>query len=88
MISEWLATAFDTDSFEPYVAPPIQTPLGQITVSLGVGENEDKRLSTSFETYAIQTLVESGRSVLLDRGAGGEEGERVTSHREGIRQSS
>jgi ADP-heptose:LPS heptosyltransferase len=42
-----------------------------------VGENGDKRLSDQFELSAVRMLAESGRSVLLDRGAGGEEAERV-----------
>ena len=37
MIGEWLADAFDTERFLPYVAPPMQTPLAQVTVSFGVG---------------------------------------------------
>ncbi len=78
LIAEWLSTAFDTGFFEPYVAPPVQSPIAQITVSLGVGENGDKRLSDQFELSAVRTLVESGHSVLIDRGAGGEEAERVT----------
>jgi ADP-heptose:LPS heptosyltransferase len=77
LISEWLATAFDTEQFQPYVAPPVQPRIADITVSLGVGENSDKRLSDGFELSAIRTLVESGSNVLIDRGAGGEEAERV-----------
>jgi len=77
LISQWLATAFDTDEFQPYVAPPVQEKLADITVSLGVGENADKRLSDRFELSAIRTLLESGSAVLIDRGAGGEEADRV-----------
>jgi ADP-heptose:LPS heptosyltransferase len=77
LISEWLANAFDADFYHSYVAPPLQTPLAQFTVSLGVGENGDKRLSDHFELSAITKLLESGRPVLVDRGAGGEEAERV-----------
>jgi ADP-heptose:LPS heptosyltransferase len=77
LISEWLATAFDTDQFKPYIAPPAQQKMADITMSLGVGENGDKRLSDQFELSAVRMLAESGRSVLLDRGAGGEEAERV-----------
>lgn len=77
LISEWLATAFDTAEFHPYVAPPVQPKVANITVSLGVGENGDKRLSDHFELSAIRTLVESGSAVLIDSGAGGEEADRV-----------
>jgi ADP-heptose:LPS heptosyltransferase len=77
LISEWLATAFDTDRFDPYIAPPVETPVAKIAVSLGVGENDDKRLSDSFEVSAVRTLLEGGATVLIDRGAGGEEAQRV-----------
>jgi ADP-heptose:LPS heptosyltransferase len=79
MIGEWLATAFDTDLFLPYVAPAVQPKMANITVSLGVGENGDKRLSDQFEFLAVRKLVESGSPVLIDRGAGGEEADRVNS---------
>jgi ADP-heptose:LPS heptosyltransferase len=78
LASDWLAAAFDTDHFHAYVAPHLLPPVAQVTVSLGVGENADKRLSDDFETAAVRTLVASGCSVLIDRGAGGEEADRVT----------
>lgn len=78
LIAEWLEGAFDTSRFNPYVAPPEQPYLGDITVSLGVGENANKRLSDDFELAALRSLVASGRNVVLDRGAGGEEAERAT----------
>ena len=78
LASDWLATAFDTDHFHAYVAPPLQPPIAQVTVSLGVGENADKRLSDDFEIAAVRRLVDSGCTVLIDRGAGGEEADRVT----------
>lgn len=78
LVSEWLAEAFDTDRFQPYVAPHVQPRIADISISLGVGENGDKRLSDGFERSAVRTLLNTGRSVLIDRGAGGEEAERVT----------
>src|SRR6185437_2977138 len=48
-----------------------------ITVSLGVGENGNKRIDGDFEYEVLAALLERGRSILLDRGAGGEEADRV-----------
>ena len=78
LISEWLAEAFDTDRYQPYVAPAVQPSIAQISVSLGVGENANKRLSDNFEMNAIRTMLKSGHAVVIDRGAGGEEAKRVT----------
>jgi hypothetical protein len=44
------------------------------TVSLGVGENADKRLPDPFESELLKMLPQP---LLIDRGAGGEEAERV-----------
>jgi ADP-heptose:LPS heptosyltransferase len=75
---EWLANTFDAPAAQPYVAPPPQTRIAEIALSLGVGENADKRLSDSFERQALDILLNSRWNVVLDRGAGGEEAERVT----------
>jgi ADP-heptose:LPS heptosyltransferase len=47
-------------------------------VSLGVGENETKRVGGDFETRLIHSLGERYGMVWVDRGAGGEEARRVT----------
>ena len=39
-----------------------------ITVSLGVGENPQKRLSDPFEPELLALLAETGLSVLIDKG--------------------
>jgi ADP-heptose:LPS heptosyltransferase len=46
-------------------------------VSLGVGGNLNKRVRDPFERELIKMLAASGRSILVDEGAGGEETERV-----------
>lgn len=51
-------------------------PEGEITVSLGVGENPAKGLGAAFERRLMEELARRGR-VLLDRGAGGEEAARA-----------
>ena len=77
LTSQWLNEIFDTGDVRPYVAPPRQKRLADVTVSLGVGENEGKRLDGEFEFSIVSTLLRNGHSVLLDRGAGGEEQARV-----------
>ncbi len=60
----------------PYIAP--KPALGQpadITVSLGVGENLDKRISGQFERELMQMLA--GRNVVVDLGGTPEERARV-----------
>jgi hypothetical protein len=44
------------------------------TVSFGVGENPDKRIADPFEEDLLKQLP---RPILIDKGAGGEEAERV-----------
>ncbi len=77
LTAEWLGEVFDIDSVRPYLAPPVQEKLAEITVSLGVGENAQKRISDEFEYEVVRALLRQNRPVLLDRGAKGEESERV-----------
>jgi ADP-heptose:LPS heptosyltransferase len=56
------------------------TPAGQsgaIAVSLGVGENPDKRLPDPFEEQLLRLLAATGAPIAIDKGAGGEEARRV-----------
>jgi ADP-heptose:LPS heptosyltransferase len=52
-------------------------PNGRIAVSFGVGENPAKRLDDPFEEGLLRFLAGTGLPVTIDRGAGGEERERV-----------
>ncbi len=47
-------------------------------VSLGVGENDTKRVGGDFEAQMIRTLGEHFRTIWIDRGVGGDEAIRVT----------
>lgn len=78
LIAEWLAETFDTDHFKPYVAPAEQPRVAQVSMSLGVGDNANKRLSDAFEISAVKEILKTGNHVIIDRGAGGEEAQRVT----------
>jgi ADP-heptose:LPS heptosyltransferase len=73
LTAQWMAEVFDVEGMRPYVAPPRQEPIGEITVSFGVGGNADKRLGEEFEYRVLSELVALKRPILLDRGAGGEE---------------
>jgi ADP-heptose:LPS heptosyltransferase len=75
----WLAGIFDIDAPRPFVSPLRQERIADITVSWGVGENANKRIDDEFEFAVLAKLLTLGRPILLDRGAGGEEAERVNS---------
>jgi len=48
-----------------------------VAVSLGVGENPAKRIADPFEENLFAYLAKSGVPVCIDKGAGGEEADRV-----------
>lgn len=63
---------------KPYIAPePVIEEPADITVSLGVGDNESKRLSDAFELALMQTLAHTGARVLVDLGGSAAERARV-----------
>ncbi len=49
----------------------------QCTISLGVGENRNKRVGGTFEEDLLREVLARGFDVTIDKGAGGEEAERV-----------
>jgi len=68
----------DDSEARPYIAPrPPTGPPADITVSLGVGENPAKRLDDDFEQQLLQTLAETGATILVDKGGSTAERERV-----------
>ncbi len=75
LTQQWVSEVFDVDDAKPYVAPPQQPKIADVTVSWGVGDNPDKRMDDEFETCITSRLLEQGRSVLLDLGVGGAEAE-------------
>jgi ADP-heptose:LPS heptosyltransferase len=78
LIVRWLDATFGISGARPYIAPERVRGLeADITVSLGVGGNLNKRVRDPFERELIKMLAASGRSILVDEGAGGEETERV-----------
>lgn len=79
LAAAWAEETLGTPGAKPYVAlgvSPAHAPY--VAVSLGVGENADKRLPDPFEEELLRLLAERGMPVCIDKGAGGEEAERVT----------
>jgi ADP-heptose:LPS heptosyltransferase len=80
LISGWLNHTFGAAG-TAWIAPaPVElhneTPVASI--SLGVGENESKRLGLDFEAALIALISAHFPTVYLDRGMGGAEAQRVT----------
>ncbi len=74
----WVAETFAVPDAKPYMAPiPLTSDPAAVTVSLGVGENPSKRVEDPFEPELLRALVHRNFSILIDRGAGGEEAARV-----------
>lgn len=78
LFGRWIRSTFGSTDARAYIAPrPFPRAPADITVSLGVGDNPKKRVADPFERRLLETLAESGRSILIDKGPGGEETERV-----------
>ncbi len=77
LTAAWLNEVFDVEDAHPYVAPPTQEKIADITVSWGVGENQQKRVQDDFEFEVLSHLLRRNGPILLDRGAGGEEANRI-----------
>jgi ADP-heptose:LPS heptosyltransferase len=78
LAAEWVQQTLGVAGAEPFVALEPRPEAGsQIAVSLGVGENESKRLPDPFEEQLLRLLAETGLSIGIDMGAGGAEAERV-----------
>jgi ADP-heptose:LPS heptosyltransferase len=76
----WLEDLFGIPG-EAYIAPdavPMKGGPPHVAISLGVGENDSKRIGGDFEAQLIRALGEKYRTIWIDRGVGGEEARRVT----------
>lgn len=78
LAARWAREVFGVQDAQPYIAPlpNASGPVG-ITVSLGVGENLEKRIGGEFEKELLRVLAEAGESVLVDKGGSAEERARV-----------
>jgi hypothetical protein len=70
----WAMETFGAETARPYIDTGLSALEYASTVSFGVGENPDKRVADPFEEELLKQLP---RPVLVDKGAGGEEAERV-----------
>ncbi len=78
LAAAWAADTFGISGAKPYVAlgpPPKHPPY--IALSLGVGDNPNKRIPDPFEQELLALLGESGTALCIDSGAGGEEADRA-----------
>ena len=78
LFANWVEATFGALGARAYIAPrPFPEDAADITISLGVGDNPKKRIPDPFERELLLSLVGTGRSILIDKGPGGEETERV-----------
>lgn len=80
---EWAAEVFGVEA-TAFLAVRESAEPADVAVSLGVGDNPAKRVADPFERDLLRDLVDRGLSVLVDKGAGGEETERVRRAIEGL----
>ncbi len=71
---DWVAETFGVPEARPYISTGLEASEFATTVSFGVGENPSKRVADPFEPELLGLLP---RPILIDKGAGGEEAERV-----------
>ena len=86
LTKNWLLATFGQTG-EAFIAPvpvPMEGLGPRVALSLGVGENESKRITGNFEAELLRDLSGQYRTVWLDRGAGGEEARRVTAAAAGL----
>jgi hypothetical protein len=80
LAARWASEVLGVEGAKPYVASlnsDSAEPPADITVSLGVGENFAKRLDDVQEIELLRALADTGASILVDKGGGVEERERV-----------
>lgn len=77
LTSRWIEETLGITGAAPYLAAPMREKTADIAVSLGVGENPAKRVGDDLEEEAVRALLAGGRTVVIDRGSGGEEAARV-----------
>jgi len=74
LAQRWVAETFGVSEARPYISTGLNPADFAATVSFGVGENPSKRVTDGFEE---ELLLRLPRPILIDKGAGGDEAERV-----------
>ena len=78
LAAAWALETFGISGAKPYIALADGARRGEhIAVSLGVGENQAKRIPDPFEEELLRLLASTGAPLWIDKGAGGEEAQRV-----------
>ena len=78
LAARWAAATFGVEGAGPYLAVPPPEERAGVAISLGVGENQAKRLPDPFEERLLALLAARRHGTLwIDRGAGGDEAARV-----------
>ena len=79
LAAKWAEETLGVTGAMPFVSVlPHKEKAPYIAVSLGVGENPAKRIADPFEEKLLEMLSQTGLGLWIDRGAGGEEDDRVT----------
>jgi ADP-heptose:LPS heptosyltransferase len=73
----WAFETFGVEDARPYIAPSPVDEQPDVAISLGIGENPAKRIADPFEEQLLAELIARGRTIYIDKGAGGEETARV-----------
>lgn len=76
LAGDWMLSTFGVHG-EAYLPLHREPEAGSVAVSLGVGENPAKRIGGEFESEWLRQLSGKFKAIYVDRGAGGEERDRV-----------
>jgi ADP-heptose:LPS heptosyltransferase len=76
LTSQWVAETLEVPDARAWIAPKPTPGQYDVAISLGVGDNPEKRIADPFEARVISAL--KGR-IVIDKGAGGDETARVES---------
>ena len=85
LTARWCRETLGSDGAPYFAGPPapiLQRPA--IAISLGTGENPDKRIANPFEARLIAQMARRAADLWIDSGAGGEESLRVANASRGI----
>ncbi|HZU27289.1 MAG TPA: glycosyltransferase family 9 protein [Bryobacteraceae bacterium] len=78
LTQRWVAETLDIEDARAWIRPAAGPGRrADITVSLGVGENDNKRVADPFETELLRLIGRRGGRIVVDSGQGGEEADRV-----------
>ena len=77
LAARWAQETFGVEHARAFVSPAAEGQPCEVAISLGVGENPAKRVADPFEQDLLRAIAAEGITIVIDKGAGGEEAERV-----------